>query len=143
MANILFRTKGNANPKGKPRVYFTCHPADFEKYFDKVCGDIFKTHDCAIYYTEDMSAVIPAEDLATDLGSNNLFVIPVTLKLLIQPNRAMDQDFAYAQQEHIPVLPILMEPLLHMGFLLLCGGDSCCGVQALGLKGLSSFGAQV
>ena len=109
MANMLCRTKGNANPKGKPRVYFTCHPADFEKYFDKVCEDIFKTHDCAIYYTEDMSAPIADEDLATDLGSNNLFVIPVTFQLLTQPNRAMDQDFPYALAEHIPVLPIVME----------------------------------
>lgn len=114
MANILFRTRGNANPKGKPRVYFTCHPADFEKYFDKVCEDIFKTHDCAIYYTEDMTASIAAEDLATDLGSNNLFVIPVTFKLLTQPNRAMDEDFPYAQQEHLPVLPFMMEPGMDM-----------------------------
>ena len=59
-------------------MYFTCHPADFEKCFDKVCEDIFEAHDCAVYYTEDMTETIPAEDLATDLGSNNLFVIPVT-----------------------------------------------------------------
>ena len=110
MVTMLCKTKGNVNPKGKPRVYFTCHPSDFEKYFDKVCEDIFKTHDCAIYYTEDMSAPIAEQDLATDLGSNNLFVIPVTFKLLTQPNRAMDTDFAYAKQAHIPVLPFLMEP---------------------------------
>ena len=110
MANMLCRTKGNASPKGKPRVYFTCHPADFEKCFDKVCEDIFEAHDCAVYYTEDMTESIPAEDLATDLGSNNLFVIPVTFKLLTQPNRAMDEDFIYARQEHIPVLPFMMEP---------------------------------
>ena len=29
MANMLFKTKGNAAPNGKPRVYFTCHPEDF------------------------------------------------------------------------------------------------------------------
>ena len=109
MANMLCKTMGNANPKGKPRVYFSCHPEDFEKYFEKICEDIFNAHNCAIYYTEDMSAPIPEEDWVTDLGSNNLFVIPVTRKLLTQPNRAMDQDFAYAKAEHIPVLPIMME----------------------------------
>lgn len=109
MATILCKTRGNVNPKGKPRVFFTCHPADFEKYFERICEDIFKTHDCAIYYTEDLSAPIAAEDLTTDLGSNNLFVIPVTFQLLTQPNRAMDTDFAYAKSEHIPVLPIMME----------------------------------
>ena len=41
MANMLFKTKGDAAPNGKPRVFFTCHPADFEKYFGKICADIF------------------------------------------------------------------------------------------------------
>lgn len=48
-------TKGNADTRGKPRMYFTCHPDDFNRAFDKICGDIFKTHDCAVYYTEAMS----------------------------------------------------------------------------------------
>jgi len=109
MPNILFRTRGNSSPSGKPRVYFTCHPDDFERYFDKICEDIFKTHDCAIYYTEDMTDPIPDEDKLTDLGSMNLFVMPVTFRLLSKPNRAMDDDFAYAKKEHIPVLPFMME----------------------------------
>ena len=37
MAKIIYRTRGNSNPKGKPRVYFTCYPSDFELYFDKIC----------------------------------------------------------------------------------------------------------
>ena len=109
MATILYKTKGDTSPYGKSRVYFTCHPEDFADLFETVCKDIFKTHDCAIYYTEDMTAPIPAEDLATDLESANLFVVPVTLKLLTEPNRAMDHDIPFALQKHIPVLPIMME----------------------------------
>ena len=109
MADMLCRTNKNINPQGKPRVYFTCHPEDFDTYFDKVCQDIFSAHSCVIYYTEDMTASISEEDLSTDLGSNNVFVIPVTRKLLTEPNRAMDHDFQYAKKEHIPVLPIMME----------------------------------
>ena len=109
MAKILCRTKGNANPKGKPRVYFTCHPEDFDRYFDKLCEDIFQTHDCAIFYTEDMNAVIGEQDKSTDLESNNLFVVPVTFRLLSQPNRAMDGDIPFALEKHIPVLPFMME----------------------------------
>ena len=108
MVNMLCKTKGNADPKGKMRVYFTCHPDDFDKYFDTVCGDILNAVDCAIYYTEDMSSQIPQKHLSTDLGSNNIFVIPVTYKLLSTPNRAMDKDFHYARSENIPVLPIMM-----------------------------------
>lgn len=103
-------TKNKVDVDKKPRVYFTCHPADFERYFKKVCDDIFKTHDCAIYYTEDMTEVIADDVIQVDLGRNNLFVVPVTFKLLTTPNRAMDEDIPYALKEHIPILPIMMEP---------------------------------
>lgn len=109
MPNMLFRTRGNSSPIGKPRVYFTCHPDDFGRHFDKICEDILKTQDCAIYYTENMAEAFSAEDRATDLGIMNLFVIPVTFRLLKTPNRAMDDDFAFARKEHIPVLPFVME----------------------------------
>ena len=104
------KTKGNANPKGKPRVYFTCHPDDFEKAFEKVCGDIFKTHDCAIYYTENAADEYADENWETDLSQMNLFVIPVTFRLLCTPNRTMNVDFSFAKANHIPVLPIMLEP---------------------------------
>ena len=108
MANMLFKTKDNITPSGKARVYFTCHPEDFEKYFDKICEDIFRSHNCAIYYTEDMSAPFDENEKATDLESNNLFVVPVTFKLLSTENRAME-DVKFALEHHIPVLPLMME----------------------------------
>ena len=109
MANMLFKTKGNASPSGKARVYFTCHPDDFNLYFEQVCEYIFKSHNCAVYYTEDMSAQFDEADKVTDLESNNLFVVPVTFKLLSTENRAMDEDIKFALEKHIPVLPLMME----------------------------------
>ena len=106
---FLVKTRGNADPKGKPRVYFTCHPADFARVFEKICADLFASHDCAVYYTENMAQKIPTDNRETDLNRMNLFVIPVTLHLLTQPNRAMDSDFPFAQKKHIPVLPIMLE----------------------------------
>lgn len=110
MAVFKVETKNKVDIDKKPRVYFTCHPEDFDKYFKKICDDVFKTHDCAIYYTEDMTEVIAEDEKQVDLGRNNLFVVPVTFKLLTTPNRAMDEDIPYALKEHIPVLPIMMEP---------------------------------
>ena len=110
MATFLCKTKDRSNPKGKPRVYFTCHPEDFERHFERICKDIFRTHDCAVYYTEDMTQAIEAENLAIDLGQMNLFIVPVTLALLTKNSRAMEVDLAYARQEHIPILPFMMEP---------------------------------
>ena len=111
MAEMLFKTKGNASPSGKARVYFTCHPDDFNLYFEQVCEYILKSHDCAIYYTEDMSAQFDEADKVTDLESNNLFVTPVTFKLLSTENRAMN-DVRFAMEKHIPVLPLMMESSL-------------------------------
>ena len=110
MATFKIKTKTQVNIDKKPRVYFTCHPDDFEKYFGKVCDDIFKTHDCAIYYTENMNEKITDDEKEVDLGRNNLFVVPITFKLLSFPNRAMEEDVPYALKEHIPILPIMMEP---------------------------------
>ena len=109
MANFRYKTKGDSAPDKKPRVYFTCHPDDFEPYFKTICDDIFRTHDCTIYYTGDMTETIPPEDRDVDLDRFNLFVVPVTAKLLTTENRAMDQDIPFAFQKRIPVLPSLME----------------------------------
>ena len=38
---ITFVSKTQVNIDKKPRVYFTCHPEDFERCFDKVREDIF------------------------------------------------------------------------------------------------------
>ena len=87
------KTLGGGSPNGKPRVFFTCHPADFESSFEKICADIFDAqNNCAIFYTPDMEYCIPQEDMELDIAAMNLVVIPVSLKLLLEPNRAMDVD---------------------------------------------------
>ena len=108
---LKVKTRGGSTPSGKRKVYFTCHPKDFDLYFDKVCDDIFKTQDCAIYYTPDMTAPLPEQYLDSDIGQMSLFVMPVTFRLLTENSRAMDFDFAFATSEKhlIPVLPIVME----------------------------------
>lgn len=110
MELFAYKVKNNVEPENKPRVYFTCHPEDFARSFEKICEDIFKTQDCIIYYTPDMTAAIPEEDRETTLERMSLFVMPVTFRLLTQPNRAMDVDFPWAQAKKIPVLPIVLEP---------------------------------
>ncbi|MBQ4087270.1 MAG: toll/interleukin-1 receptor domain-containing protein [Clostridia bacterium] len=106
---IQYVTRGNSTPNGKSRVYFTCHPDDFDKYFQKVCDDIFKSHNPAIFYTPDMTAEFEEKNLDADLGRSNLFVIPVTYQLLTTKNRTMDHDVRYAIKKHIPILPLMME----------------------------------
>ena len=109
MTEFKIRTIGNSSPSGKPKVYFTCHPSDFSDSFGKICEDILSTGDVALYYTEDMSEPIDDENLLTDLACMSLVVVPVTLKLLSEENRAMDFDIAFAKEQKIRILPIMME----------------------------------
>ena len=90
-------------------MYFCCHPEDFDRYFDKICEDIFASHEPAIYYTADMSEVLDDTNINVDLGRMNLFVVPVTFRLMNEPNRAMSVDIAYAKEHNIPILPFMME----------------------------------
>ena len=109
MAEFKYRVKNEENIKDKPRVYFTCHPSDFDKYFDRVAADILRTQDCVIYYTADMTEALSEENLSVDIHRMNLVVVPVTLRLLIEDNRAMTVDIPYALEHGIPVLPLMME----------------------------------
>jgi tetratricopeptide (TPR) repeat protein len=51
----------------------------------------------------------------------NLFVMPVTTRLLTTPNRARDVEFPYAIEHHIPVLPLMQETGLEELFNRVCG----------------------
>ena len=104
-----YRTKNERDIKDKPRVYFTSHPDDFERYFERVLADLFKTQDPAVFYTPDLLEPLSGKNLSLDLGRMNLVVVPVTRSLLSEDNRAMILDIPYAIKMGIPILPIMME----------------------------------
>ena len=103
-----YRTRGNARPFGKPKVFFTCHPGDFATWFDPICEDLFRNSNCAVYYTRDPSAHIESASDLVSLERMNLLVVPVTNRLLLEASRAMD-DVRLARKKRIPILPILCE----------------------------------
>ena len=107
MNNLKLRSKGYA--KGLPRVFFTCHPDDFERSFDWVCGALDEAVKCAVYYPEDMALPLTEEQQETDLTQMNLFIVPVSIKTLTEPCRTMDSDVPFAFAHNIAVLPIMME----------------------------------
>ncbi|MBR3299603.1 MAG: TIR domain-containing protein [Clostridia bacterium] len=91
---------------GMQRVYFTCHPEDHARYFERISGDILKVQRCAVFYNLDEGEY---EDAETDLAQMNLFVIPVTTRLLTKPCRTVKFDIPFAKEHHIPILPLMME----------------------------------
>ena len=109
MSKLQFKTIAGEHPQGKPNVYFTCHPEDFERYFEEYTTKILHIQDCAIWYEAEPKAEYDRDDLELNLSQMQLFIMPVTTKLLTTPNRAMDIEFPIAQEKHIPVLPLMME----------------------------------
>ena len=105
MTELLYITKNGHSPHGKAKVYFTCHPDDFDRTFNIITDDIFKTHDCVIHYYDKR------EDLRSlwEISNVNLMVIPVTYKLLTSPSPAMDREIPYAMENNVPILPVLID----------------------------------
>ncbi|MBO4839128.1 MAG: tetratricopeptide repeat protein [Lachnospiraceae bacterium] len=56
-----------------------------------------------------MAEPLEEENRETDLARMNLFVVPVTFRLLTEPCPAMDEDIAFALKQNIPILPVLWE----------------------------------
>ena len=109
MSKLIYKTKDGGTPRDKPKVYFTCHPKDLERSFDMICRDIFKTHDCAIFYSDNMEEDFEDKNIDIDLQKMKIFVIPVSFRLLSEPNFAKERDLAFAKENKIAVLPIMLE----------------------------------
>ena len=107
--DLLFITRGKVSPQGKPKVYFSCHPDDFEKYFPEITDELLSRQDCAIFYLKPDMMPDNMNEHELNLLEMNLFVVPVTSRLLKTENRAMDTEIPYALKKHIPVLPIMKE----------------------------------
>ena len=120
MSKLKFKTRRNTPPQGKPKVYFCCHPNDFKKNFEIISDEILAKQNCSIWYKEN-SNIEHREDFLSDLLQMQLFVMPVTTALLCTPNDAIDIEFKFAMENHIPVLPLMQEEGLDEVFNKKCG----------------------
>ena len=109
MARLEYRTRGKSTPQGKARVFFCCHPEDRELYLEEIAQDLLAVQSCAVWFDADPLAPYDGEALRESISQMQLMVICVTRKLLTQPSRAMQVEYALAQEYHIPVLPLMQE----------------------------------
>lgn len=118
---LNFKTRGkDVSPQGKPRVYFCCHPDDFSAYFQDISLEILNLVNCAIFFDEQPNVVGDANEWESRLSDMQLFVMPVTSKLLSGNNKGLD-DYHIALKKHIPVLPLMQEDGLDQLFNDVCG----------------------
>lgn len=108
MAEFRYYTRGKSSPRGKSRVFFTAHPKDY-RFLDEIREDILVRQNCVIFYLEPDVRVDEVEDYEAHLSQMQLFVVPITNRLLSTSNRALDIDIPFALAHHIPVLPLMQE----------------------------------
>lgn len=116
MSKLQYLTRGSASPQGKPRVYFCGHHKEQEFLLKPISQQILELQNCAIWYDTESEDPCNWKELSADLSQMQMFVMPVTERLLTQPNRAMDKEFPFAIKHHIPVLPLMQESDLHFQF---------------------------
>ncbi|MCR4673355.1 MAG: toll/interleukin-1 receptor domain-containing protein [Lachnospiraceae bacterium] len=119
---LKYKTRGNADPKGKPRVYFCCHEEDFGKFFKPVTEEILSVvSNAAVWYYDPADGIPEDEEFLSDLSQMQLFVVPVTANFILKDSRARTVEFAFAREHHIPILPLMQEPGLEKHFNRICG----------------------
>ena len=118
---LVSKTREGVSPQGLARIYYTGHPADLDRYREEISSDILKLQNCAIYYDAEPEAAWDEEELLRELERMQLVVFPVTHRFFSEKNRALDTEFPFAIQRHIPVLPLQEEPGLSELFNKRCG----------------------
>ncbi len=118
---LNYRTRSrDASPQGKPRVYFCSHPEDHDAYFEQISREILKQVNCAVFYDADAKEEGSPAERESILAGMQLFVMPVTSRLLRGENRGL-RDLQVALANHVPVLPLMQESGLEPLFNRICG----------------------
>ena len=124
---LQYKTRGMSDPKGKPKVYFSSHPEDFDEALPLIAEDLLSHANCAIFYDEENgSADFVETELEDVLKEMQLVVFAVTSRFIHERNRAKDKELPLALKNHIPVLPIMLENGLGYEF-----SNNCAKIQVV------------
>ena len=124
MAIFKWETRSHAKPQELQKVWFCAHPEDYPLYRASITQQVLELSslNCAFFYDAEPEANYNCSVFVSDLKNKmQLFVMPVTKKLLRTSNRAIDIEFPCAIANRIPVLPIMQEPGLEEEFNNRCG----------------------
>ena len=126
---MQYVTRGGITPQGIPKVYVTGHSSQFMQHFAHIKEDILKFSNCAVFYDpdpehpEDIDPKDPkgVEKFKSLLKSMQLVVLVVTRRFVEEDTFAFSEVFQFANEETIPVLPILEENGIEAAFNEKCG----------------------
>ena len=104
---MRFVTKGDADLKDRPHVFFAALPDERATYLDRIAKDLWQYSDCAVFFRDE--DFCDEKRALEELDPMQLLVVPVTLSLLAGENPIVTKEIPYAQKKNIPILPIMME----------------------------------
>ena len=91
----------NINPKNSSKIYFACHPNDFDLCFDDAFNDIFDTAQkssitCTVWYRNPEISLTETDTdaLLSQIAEMQLVVVLVTKLLLDEPKEVMEKEIA-------------------------------------------------
>lgn len=106
-----YRSRNNSGTVNNPRkIFLSFNSEDYARYFDIIVDDLLKYQDCIIYYDENNKAdAFENDEIYQCFESINLFVFIITNHLLSAPCRNVQISLKYAQDNNVPILPIMVE----------------------------------
>lgn len=123
--NLKYTKKSPATLKDLQKIFFCATDHDRVKYLEEISSDLFDLqNNIAIWYNDQNSTHMNGEELEehfADLSEMVLFVIPVTSEFLKNDDLLCRDEFNYAVNRKIPILPLLEEQGLEMLFNETCG----------------------
>ncbi len=120
MSVLSVKPQKNAFIRGIPKVYFCCHPMDFDPFFEDITNEILRKQNCAIWY-HGKEPIEYDDEFFERLSQMNLLVVPITKRFLQKGTPALEKEFHFAAEYGIPILPLMQERGLEQSFNELCG----------------------
>lgn len=117
LIEFSYKVRGDFSPKGLQKVFFSFHPEDISQMM-LIVDDVLEMVNCEIYYHigKISQEEIDLDDYSLKLGEMKLFVVIVTTNYLMNDSFSKNWEYGYAVKQHIPILPVAVEPGLESFF---------------------------
>ena len=122
MENMIFDVNESVSGsiQSMPKVYFCCHPDDFEEYYEKTKKELHRIFPNISFWYYDANQ----EPDGDDVNQMNLMVIIVTNRFLDEYENekyACYKALKLAKEKCIPQLPLLQEGVPEEGYAMVFG----------------------
>lgn len=110
--NYLTRGK-NITPDNKPKIVIYAAQEDYEQYYQKTAGLLLEKKNCAVIRFSELSDSFNPSELDSMLKQDFVLIVCIVTNRLVDETPDAAELISKANSLQIPVLPILLEQLVH------------------------------